>query len=300
MADFIDDIKENHKNYLNVVAFLINVVVTYCMGVFGPQNDQEILFQYQTLVTPAEWTFVTWLVITISQGVLTAMQFRREHRGKEILVEAIGYYFIGLCLGQAAWVLAVIFGYFTFSFIAMLATLLCLIMIFKAQYNIPLAGEGKWEYWYFRFPIELHLGWLISMSFVNFNVMLEDLDASSTWLLAGAGISLVGTLICAAGSLWYLSKPKFVIAMALAWAMLGVSIELRNPKQSIFAGYLDSQISAVQISAAFIATIIFTALIVRLIKGVIKERYQERVLELTKSQEEAQTEAAASADYVLA
>ena len=50
-------------NYSNIVAYLLNVVVTYGIGVGGildlPTND-ELSAKYQTLVTPIGWTFSIW------------------------------------------------------------------------------------------------------------------------------------------------------------------------------------------------------------------------------------------------
>ena len=50
-------------NYVNILAFAINVVVTYGIGVGGildlPTND-ELSAKYQTLVTPIGWAFAIW------------------------------------------------------------------------------------------------------------------------------------------------------------------------------------------------------------------------------------------------
>ena len=50
-------------NYLNIVAYIVNVVFTYGIGVGGffnlPTND-ELSEKYQTLVTPVGWAFAIW------------------------------------------------------------------------------------------------------------------------------------------------------------------------------------------------------------------------------------------------
>ena len=53
----------NCLNYTNIVAYVLNVVVTYGIGVGGildlPTND-ELSAKYQTLVTPIGWAFSIW------------------------------------------------------------------------------------------------------------------------------------------------------------------------------------------------------------------------------------------------
>ena len=50
-------------NYFNILAYFVNVVITYGIGVAGildlPTND-ELSAKYQTLVTPVGWTFSIW------------------------------------------------------------------------------------------------------------------------------------------------------------------------------------------------------------------------------------------------
>ena len=52
-----------NRNYLNIMAYVLNVVVTYGIGVGGifdlPTND-ELSAKYQTLVTPIGWAFAIW------------------------------------------------------------------------------------------------------------------------------------------------------------------------------------------------------------------------------------------------
>jgi hypothetical protein len=49
-------------NYLNIAAYLLNVVITYGIGVGGffdlPTNG-DLSKKYQTLVTPVGWAFGT-------------------------------------------------------------------------------------------------------------------------------------------------------------------------------------------------------------------------------------------------
>ena len=50
-------------NLVNMLAYVLNVVVTYGIGVGGifdlPTND-ELSAKYQTLVTPVGWGFAIW------------------------------------------------------------------------------------------------------------------------------------------------------------------------------------------------------------------------------------------------
>ena len=50
-------------NYLNLVAYLVNILITYGIGVAGIFNfptNGELSIKYQTLVTPVGWAFSIW------------------------------------------------------------------------------------------------------------------------------------------------------------------------------------------------------------------------------------------------
>ena len=55
--------KLNHKNYLNVLAYILNIALVYGVGNAGwagtPDNG-ELSRKYQTLVTPNSSAFLIW------------------------------------------------------------------------------------------------------------------------------------------------------------------------------------------------------------------------------------------------
>lgn len=94
----------NQKNILNAVAYAVNLVVTYGIGVLGIgglPNNSELSEKYPTLITPAGWAFAIWAIIFISQGVFVVAQFFKKYRADPLVQDGVGYWYVGTCISQA-------------------------------------------------------------------------------------------------------------------------------------------------------------------------------------------------------
>lgn len=292
------------RNYLNIFSYIANAVITYGIGVLGAggaQTNEYLSLKYQTLVTPASWAFIIWGVIFLAQAAFVVAQALPDYRASTLVQDTVKDYYVGACGSQIIWTFSFSREFIGLSFLAMLVILFMLVRILQAQYELDDEAESRKEYWLMRFPFEVHTGWILAASFVNLNVWLTSLNASTAILLSFAIISLICVLALGLLSIWSLNKhPQFVVAFVLAWAMIGVSEELRDPKQSIFNEFSDSTIAGVQIAAAVVATIIFVAFITRAAKLYMKQRSKALTLCGPGPASQDAEENDISADYVKA
>ena len=123
------------NTYLNVVAFIINVVITFLVGngIPGTQSNEVLSAKYQTLVTPVGWAFTIWAIIFGSQLVFTIVQTRPSFRGHRLVQDGVGYSYIGVCLAQATWGLVFGFELINLSVAFMLLILYFLVRIVMTQ-----------------------------------------------------------------------------------------------------------------------------------------------------------------------
>ena len=66
----------NRKNWLNLVAYILNVTLVYGIGNagwLGTPTNGELSDKYQTLVTPSSSAFTIWAVIFLFQAAFAVV-----------------------------------------------------------------------------------------------------------------------------------------------------------------------------------------------------------------------------------
>jgi len=245
--------KPNALNYLNLVAYIVNVAVTYglgLLGLFGASTNGELSEKYQTLVTPVGWAFAIWSIIFISQLIFVIVQFLSAFRSSPLVQDGVKWYYIGVCLAQAAWTLTFSFEFIVGSAVAMLTILAFLVTTVVSQYK-AVESVSQRDFWLLKFPFSIHCGWIVAASFVNINVVLVYYELESSIQLFAAIASLVGVLAAAVVALKVPKTPEYVIPLVLVWATAGIAVELGNPKELIENTFEENTITAVQYGAAF-------------------------------------------------
>jgi benzodiazapine receptor len=262
----------NRRNYLNVAAYLGNVLTSYLIGARGVGNaetNEYLSLKYQTLVTPASFAFAIWGIIFFAQAAFTVAQLLPNKRNSPLVQDGIKDYYIGACVCQILWTFFFGNEYIALSFFAMLGILACLFLLFQESNKIDSEGEKADQYLLFRFPFIIHLGWIVVASFVNLNVLLVSLNAQRG-VLASVAILTVFILLAIAGyATWWL-KADITISLVIAWALFGVAVELKDPKQSIVAQFRDSTINSLVFVAGFTCLLVCILVTARAVKTYVK------------------------------
>mmetsp|Transcript_21047 Transcript_21047/g.34817 ORF Transcript_21047/g.34817 Transcript_21047/m.34817 type:complete len:334 (+) Transcript_21047:115-1116(+) len=260
-------------NYLNVVCFIANLVVTYGVGVLGIgglATNTELSEKYQTLVTPVGFAFAIWGLIFIAQFIFAIVQLLPSFRGAPLVAKAIGYDYVGVCLSQIAWTLAFTFEVIWLSFLAMLSILYFLLSTVNDQYKLQDTTTFR-DYWLLKFPFSIHCGWIIAASFVNLSVFLVDLGVSPSAQYFVALGTLVSLLVVACFSVSFPNRPEYVIPAVLAWASFGIYMELDDPKELIATNFTENRIGLVRNGSLITACVIVVAIVVKFILNAVKK-----------------------------
>lgn len=250
-------------NYANIVAYLLNVGVTYGVGVSGyfPTNA-ELSAKYQTLVTPSGYAFAIWGVIFLAQFIWMVLQALPAFRSSDVVIKGVGYWYVATCVAQCAWSLVFANEWIEASLGAMLSILVCLVIIVQKIVAVPL--DSTWKYWGFKFPFQVHCGWIWAASVVNTNVLLVALEVAANAQVIAAWASLA---LLALVAIYYLYKNILVVPLVLAWASYAVRVELKQPKDSISTAFDAETIEMLQQSAFGLAiTVLATTVITGLFK----------------------------------
>jgi len=198
-------------NVANLLAYAANAFVSYgigAFGMFGLSSNAQVSATYQTLVTPASWTFVIWVFIFTFQLAWAVAQLLADFRVMPLVI-AVGWDYVIVCICQIAWTIAFGVEIIWSSMIAMMGVLFFLFRIFSAQSSLQAVS---YLYWTLKFPFILHYGWIVVATVLNLNVLLVSLGVVDNiqYYVALASISALMLVGCATSDL--------VVLLVLAWA----------------------------------------------------------------------------------
>lgn len=265
----------NYLNYLNLVGFVINVFVTFAASsIFGFPDNAELSDKYQTIVTPAGFTFAIWGIIFIAQGIFAVVQMLSAYRSHPLVQEGVSIWYFSACIFQSAWTFA--FGYevISLSLIFMGGILGSLLPIVINQSKIEVSEPSKenGDFWLLKFPFSIHCGWIAAAFAVNANVLVLATGAQAAAQESWAYVTLVYAVFIGVFALLYLSPPDFTIPSVLVWATMGISSELKNPKDSIVNTFSDEAVSRVRGSVIGLCVILACVTTIYGVFRVVRKR----------------------------
>jgi translocator protein len=300
-------------NYLNVIAYVANVLVTYGIGAIGFggfSTNAALSEKYQTLVTPAGFTFAIWAVIFISQFIFVVVQLLPAFRATPMVAKAIGYDYVGVCFSQIAWTLAFTFEIIWLSLVFMISILYFLLSTVNDQYKLSsIEKTSIRDYFLLKFPFAIHCGWILAATMVNISAVLVAQNVGATIQYYVALGTFLFLLLAAIFCLSFPTRPEFVIPAVLAWASVslyyipivisdtngfrasslcnslhicetnvrrlvqfGIFVELGNPKDLIISTFSESRINLAKTGALVVFCLISVATVIKSILNLIKLR----------------------------
>lgn len=264
--------KINHKNILNLLAYVFNIVFTYGIGTIGwlgSGTNEELSEKYQTIITPKATAFSIWAVIFIFQAIFAIIQFLNRFRSHPMVQDGVSYWYCGVCLAQVGWTFSFAYEIIPLSLVFMLLILFALYGLLYSQYYTESTGKLV-EFWLLRFPFAIHAGWITAASALNVSVV-------AVWKAAPADIQLaigiVSLAVLHAVSVWTLFNlkkgPNYTIACVLSWANGWIYAELQEPKDLITNTFAPDTINGVAYAAASVAFIILLQVVIRIGMGAL-------------------------------
>ncbi|KAL7437283.1 hypothetical protein ACHAXH_005683 [Discostella pseudostelligera] len=259
--------KLNHKNYLNLLSYIANIVLVYGVGNarwLGTPTNGELSDKYQTLVTPNSAAFTIWAVIFVSQGVFALLQLLPRLRDHPMVQQGVSYWYLLVAATQIGWT-------FTFAYEIIVASLVCMLLIWVSliailyrQYYTD--SDGKLlEFWVLRFPFAIHAGWITAASAVNVNVQVVDMEVSASMQLAVAIVSLAVLHAVSVWVLFNIPRPNWTMACVLSWAFGWIYVELQDPIEKITTTFDPDTIGGVKYAAITVSFIIIAQIVIRLV-----------------------------------
>jgi benzodiazapine receptor len=255
----------NKFNFVNIIAYLLNVFVTFAIGTFGlagrPTNG-ELSEKYQTIVTPTGLSFSIWGPIFIIQALWVLWQLLPSQRNN-LGVTLVGWNYLLVVAFQCGWTVS-------FSYEVMWLSLLCMygILFFLVRTVMALNRtytDKCWKgYLLWQFPFSLHCGWIVAASAVNTNLLPVYYGATAAVQLGVASASLV--VLAGVALTWLASYPvDLAIPAVQVWALAGVYLSLEDPDDLLLETFTSSQIEGVQYGVVASAFLVLAAIAVKVV-----------------------------------
>lgn len=216
----------NKKISMSFVAFFIMVIIN-TLGAFGYINglsQREVSNEFDTMITPAGFTFSIWGVIYSLLLITLVVAFLNRNRSYyKKLIEQISFWFVLSCVFNIVWNVVFAYRMIALSFVMILGLLFTLVAILR---NLQLLGDNS--KWLPALSFGLYGGWIFIASFVNFSAFLVSIDFNyfgSTELVFSIAVVVLATLL-AIGMVRY--HRNAIFPLSIAWAYFGGMMELKK------------------------------------------------------------------------
>ncbi len=185
-------------------------------------NTGEASARYDTLFTPAAYTFGIWGLIYLLLGVYVVFQLlsaKGEESGKR--PEQVGWMFILSSLFNAGWIFAWHYDQIALSVVLMLLILLTLM---RAAWLLREPHCSPKEELVLRIPFGIYFGWITVATIANVSVWLVSLqwdrfgisEAIWTAVLLGVGAAILGV------TMWRIRSVAY--GLTALWAYTGILV----------------------------------------------------------------------------
>lgn len=220
----------------NLIALIITIGVNVIANAL-PLNGQttgEVSDKFDTLFTPADYTFSIWTIIYLGLIGFIIYQFKprlinksKGEKDGEAVVSSLSVYFISSCVFNIAWIFSWHYQYLFLTLVFILSLLITLIVINKRLIAISnrIMPSSRFT-WMARVPFGIYVGW-VSVAFIaNIAVYLTSIN----W--GGLGIeetywTIIVIVAAALIALYQVGRLNLISAgSAILWGLFGVYIQL--------------------------------------------------------------------------
>lgn len=210
-----------------LLAYIINAAFTFTSALLpGAVSNKVVSEEFQSLATPAGYTFSIWGIIFTLEFAYTVAQLFPAFRDADEVVKAGPFFALG-CVLQGVWSVA-----FAYEYVKVAAGILALITASLWMTTAVLAKLDKspktLHYVLLYLPFSIHFGWLTAAGVLGANVaVVSAAPHAHTALLATAVVSLV--LVFVTVLVKPSGKADTAYALTIAWALAGIAAQLKAP-----------------------------------------------------------------------
>jgi hypothetical protein len=212
---------------LNITGLILTLVVNFLANALpiGGRTTGEVSANFESLFTPAGFTFAIWGLIYIlliafviyqSKGLFSSGDFHQNR-----FLYRIDVWFFLSCLANAAWIFAWHHQVIWLSMLLIFGLLFSLIMIYL---NLC-AGRrtiARSERFFVHVPFSIYLGWATVAAIANVSIFLLKINwnrfgfSPEFWAVVMVCVAIIVAFIA------LLSRKDVFFSLVIAWALYGI------------------------------------------------------------------------------
>ena len=184
------------------------------------QGTGQVSAKYESLFTPAGYTFSIWGLIYLSLLAYVVYQALPAQRENALLAK-IGPYFLLNCAANSAWIFAWHYELMLLSLFLMLVILGSLIRIYQIL-GIANGPASPGRRLFVHLPFSIYTGWITVATIANISAVQTAWNWNSLGLAPVSWTLVKLALAGAIGALVVLRRGDIAFALVVAWAAFGI------------------------------------------------------------------------------
>ncbi|MBU1878516.1 MAG: tryptophan-rich sensory protein [Chloroflexi bacterium] len=217
--------KDIVRQIVNILAVLVTIAVNGLANALplNGLNTGQISDRFHVYFVPAGYVFAIWGVIYVGFLAFAVYQALPSQRANPRL-RRVGYWFALSCLANVVWIFLWHYELFPLTILAMLALLLCLIVIYLIL-GIGRTRVSAGETWLVRVPMSIYLGWITVATIANATSLLDYLNwngfglSPELWMVV---MLVAATVIASAVAL---TRGDVAYMLVIVWAFVGIAVK---------------------------------------------------------------------------
>jgi len=216
--------KDMLRQVLNVLSTLVTLLLGFLANALplNGQTQAEISARYPVLFTPANYVFSIWGLIYVGLVIFSVYQALPAQRESAAL-RRIGTWYVGSSVANAAWLVVWHFNLLVVSMVAMLAILVCLIIIYL-RLEIGRGQVSPALRWCVHIPFSIYLGWVTVATVANVSVVLYAAQWGRWGLKPESWTVIMMVAAAAISVLLNLSRRSLAYTLVITWALVGIAV----------------------------------------------------------------------------
>ena len=271
----------------------------------------------ETLLTPAVWAGQwLWIPSLVLEGIFCLVQLLPEVRTRPEVTSGIGFFYFYIGLLQVLTTIFFCVKWIIPAWVTLAMNVVCLVLLLHFQQpqhyhnshtnetsmtptnvdineasspsSLPLISRVfSWEYWVFRFPFDVHLGWLLPLLASRGSMIFRYYGNHDMGLQLAADIVAMALLLPIASAYVIRAQgpPDWVIPLLILWSYIGTADRLVHAPDALVEAYGADIVVAVRDAAWTFAGAVGLLVLPSMVIWVAREFLTIHVVQLTDLEE---------------